>query len=73
MNKNGGIKGYVTLCVANAEYRTTTITPRLTCEHAHDGSHDRTFTVRPMALTHVPSSDHLTTRTMLSLHRTTLA
>ena len=31
------------------------------------------FAVRPIALTHVPSSYHLTTRTMLSLHRTTLA
>ncbi len=35
--------------------------PKLTCD-------DRTFAVRPIALTHVPSSDHRTTRTMLSLH-----
>ncbi len=28
--------------------------------------------VRPIALTHVPSSDQLITRTMLPLHRTTL-
>ncbi len=41
-------------------------------EHTHDGSHDRTFAVRPIALTHVLSYDHLTTRAMLSLHRTTL-
>ena len=39
----------------------------------HDGSHDRTFVVSPIAVTHVPSSDHLTNRTMLSLHGTTLA
>ncbi len=39
----------------------------------HGGSHDRLFAVRPIALTHAPSSDHLTTRTMLSLHHATLA
>ncbi len=55
---------------AYAEYQTTTTTPKLTCEHTHDGSQ---FGVRPITLTHAPSSDHLTTRTMLSLHRTTLA
>ncbi len=59
--------------VHNAEYQTTTTTPKLTCEHTLDGSHDRTFAVRSITLTHAPSSDHLTTRTMLSLHRTTLA
>ncbi len=58
---------------AYAEYQTTTTTLKLTYEHTHDGSHDRTFAVRPITLTHAPSSDHLTTRTMLSLHRTTLA
>ena len=47
--------------------------PKLTCEHTHDGSHDLTFVVRPITLTHVPLSDHLTSLTMLSLHRTTLA
>ncbi len=47
--------------------------PKLTCEHMHGGSHDRTFAVLPIALTHMPSSDHLTTRKMLSLHRTKLA
>ncbi len=47
-------------CGAYAEYQT--ITTRTT--RTHDGSHDRTFGVRPI--------DHLTTRTM-SLHRTTLA
>ncbi len=35
--------------------------------------HDRTFTIRPITLTHTPSTDHLITRTMMSLHRTTLA
>ncbi len=44
---------------------------------AHAGwlacAHDRTFAIRPIALTHFPSPDHLTTRTRLSLHRTTLA
>ncbi len=39
----------------------------------HDDSHDCTFTIRPITLTHAPSSDHLITRTMLSLRRTTLA
>ncbi len=48
-------------------------TPKLTYEHTHDGSHDRTFTILPIILTHGPSTDHLITRTMLSLHRTTLA
>ena len=49
---------------AYPEYQITTTTPKLTYEHTHDGSHDRTFTIRPIILT---------TRTMLSLHRTTLA
>ncbi len=52
-----------------AEYQTTTPNPKLTC----DGSHDRTFTIRSVTLTHAPSSDHLITRTILSLYRTTLA
>ncbi len=39
----------------------------------HDGSHDRTFAIRPITLTYAPSSDHLITRAMLSLHCTTLA
>ena len=43
------------------------------CEHTHNGSHDRMFALLPIALMHVPLSDHLTTRTMLSLVRTTLA
>ncbi len=47
--------------------------PKLTYEHTHDGSHDRTFTIRPIILTHGQSTDHLITRTMLSIHRTTLA
>ncbi len=45
----------------------------LSCEHTHDGSQDRTFTIRPITLMRAPSSDHLITRTMLSLRRTTLA
>ncbi len=55
------------------EYQITTTTPKLAYEHTHDGSYDRTFTIRPIILTHGPSTDHLITRTILSLHRTTLA
>ncbi len=58
---------------AYAEYQTTTTNLKFTCDHTHDGSHDRAFTVHPIALTYVPSFDHLTTRTTLSLHRTILA
>ncbi len=53
-----------------AEYQTTSTTPKLTWEHTHDGSQ---FGIRLITVTHAPSSDHLTTRTMLSLLRTTLA
>ncbi len=58
---------------AYPEYQITTTTPKITNEHTHDGSHDRTFTIRPIILKHGPSKDHLITRTMLSLHRTTPA
>ena len=57
----------------SASELTSVYTPKLTCEHTHDGSRDPTFAVCPIALTHVPSSDHLTTGTMLALHRTILA
>ncbi len=53
---------------AYPEYHITTTTPKLTYEHTHDSSLDRTFTIHPIILTHSPSTDHL----MLSLHRTTL-
>ncbi len=46
--------------------------PKLTCEHTRWLPWS-TFAVRPITLRHAPFSDHLTTRTMLSLHRTTLA
>ncbi len=59
--------------VQYAEYQTTLLPHTLTYEHTHDGFHDRMFIIRPIILTHGPSTNHLITRTMLSLHRTTLA
>ena len=58
---------------AYPEYQITTATPKLTYEHTHECSHVRTFTIRPIISTHRPRTDHLITRTMLSLQRTTLA
>ncbi len=53
---------------------TTTTTPKLTYEHMHDGSRSWSyFHHSPIILTHGPLTDHLITRTMLSLYHTTLA
>lgn len=72
---SGGILSCIQLSLLTGigNWRYTVYIPSDSYENSYDDTHDRTSVVRPMALPHVQSSDHLVFHAILSHYLTTLA